>query len=225
MHVPLVEMTTVSPQDYVQWLSVNEETLFLHDGLIRVTDLVELPHDVNATEQLDHEVINFDSKSLTELSEKLKNVCGIQNNANARLLEYRLNALRGYWRALHQLAIEEQTERNIVQESQSKKSLQWKYTESVSFSTQVGLLLVLPLLQSQSRFDSALCGVTANLLLKCLRDCPPLSLTKEPNDCLNGLETLLSDWLIESQNVEKPLLDPTQHQNAAAALVALACAR
>ena len=52
--------------DNSQWLSVTEQTLFLHDGLIRVTDLVELPYDINASDQADGEVVSFDSKSPSE---------------------------------------------------------------------------------------------------------------------------------------------------------------
>lgn len=219
-------------QDSSQWLSVTEETLFLHDGLIRVTDLVELPHDVNNSHEGEHEVVNFDSKSPVELSDKLMNVCGTQNNAYARLLEYRLNALRGFWEAQHQIAVEEQEERDSATQEETVQLLKrhglWKEPEQASFSTRVSLLLVLPLLQSQSKFDPALCGSTAELLLSCLHDCPPLSLTKEPSDCLNGLESLLSGWLGEStqEGVSgQAVADLRQKKNAASALIALACAR
>ena len=213
-------------QDTSQWLSVTEETLFLHDGLIRVTDLVELPHDVNNTHDGDHEVVNFDSKSPVELSERLMHVCGTQNNAYSRLLEYRLNALRGFWDAQNQIALEEQTEKDGTTQEETvallKKHGLWKEPEQASFSTRVSLLLVLPLLRSQSKSDPALCGVTAELLLNCLQDCPPLSLTKEPGDCLNGLESLLSGWLCDEEQAHG---DSRQKINAASALVALACAR
>uniref|UniRef100_W5LMJ7 HECT domain E3 ubiquitin protein ligase 4 n=1 Tax=Astyanax mexicanus TaxID=7994 RepID=W5LMJ7_ASTMX len=96
----------------------------------------------------------------------------------------------------------------------------------------VGLLLVFPLLQSQTRHDPALSGVTAEVLLACLRDCQPLSLGKEPADCLNGLEGLLCTWLEQGGEQgggglvqERLLLTQRQRENAAAALVALACAR
>ena len=224
---------STSGQDNSQWLSVTEETLFLHDGLIRVTDLVELPHDVNSSHEGEHEVVNFDSKSPVELSERLMHVCGTQNNAYSRLLEYRLNALRGYWDAQHQIALEEQTEKDSTTQEETvallKKHGLWKEPEQASFSTRVSLLLVLPLLQSQSKVDPALCGVTAELLLSCLQDCPPLSLTKEPGDCLNGLESLLSGWLCEKDehgtNSQETVSDTRQRLNAASALVALACAR
>ena len=214
--------------DNSQWLSVTEQTLFLHDGLIRVTDLVELPYDINSNDQSDSEVVSFDSKSPTELCDRLRTVCGTHNNTYARLLEYRLNALRGYWNAQQQVALEEQQEREATTHEETiallKKQGLWKETEQASFSTRVSLLLVLPLLQSQSKIDPALCGVTAELLLSCLKDCTPLSLTKEPGDCLNGLEGLLSTWLGEGA-AEQVVRDPHQRENAASALIALACAR
>ncbi|XP_014730450.1 PREDICTED: probable E3 ubiquitin-protein ligase HECTD4 isoform X4 [Sturnus vulgaris] len=88
----------------------------------------------------------------------------------------------------------------------------------------MGLLLVFPLIQSQSRTDPALCNITAEVLLNCLRDCQPLSLTKEPADCLNGIESLLCSWL-EDTAPSGQHIPYKQKENAAAALVALACAR
>ncbi|XP_025916133.1 probable E3 ubiquitin-protein ligase HECTD4 isoform X5 [Apteryx rowi] len=88
----------------------------------------------------------------------------------------------------------------------------------------MGLLLVFPLIQSQSRTDPSLCNITAEVLLNCLRDCQPLSLTKEPADCLNGIESLLCSWL-EETSASGQQIPYKQKENAAAALVALACAR
>ncbi|OWF52164.1 E3 ubiquitin-protein ligase HECTD4 [Mizuhopecten yessoensis] len=219
-------------QDNCQWLSVTEETLFLHDGLIRVTDLVELPRDVNSSSEGDNEVVTFDLKTPKELSDRLLAVCGTQNNAYSRLLEYRLNALRGYWNAQRQVLIDEQQDRDNTTHEETiallKKQGIFKDPEQASFSTRISVLLVIPLLQSQSRVDPNLCGVTAELLLNCLRDCAPLTLFKEPGDCLRGLENLLCTWLGEDSNDvnNKQLVkDTMQRKNTAAALVALACAR
>ncbi|XP_028827058.1 probable E3 ubiquitin-protein ligase HECTD4 isoform X2 [Denticeps clupeoides] len=248
--------------DSSQWLSVKEETIFLHDGLIRVTDLAELPSEIGVSEQGDteQEILTFETKNLVELAERLRAVCGNQSNAYARLLEYRLNALRGLWGAQRQLALEEQQDREGASGSSGMGTpgvgsgasssasagsdeealallkrqglLHHNHThhqsggtsEQAPFTSRVGLLLLFPLLQSQSRTDPALCGVTAEVLLTCLRDCQPLSLGKEPADCLNGLEGLLCSWL-EDGGCKTQLHGHRQRENSAAALVALACAR
>lgn len=197
------------------------------------------------------QILTFETKNPAELSERLRAVCGNQSNAYARLLEYRLNALRGLWGAQRQLALEEQQEHEGVSASHGGADdetvtllkrqgfLQHHHPhhppmpgsgDQAPFTSRVGLLLVFPLLQSQTRHDPSLCGVTAEVLLACLRDCQPLSLGKEPADCLNGLERLLCSWLEGGSDAEgstqgRPLLTQHQRQNAAAALVALACAR
>lgn len=217
-------------QENCQWLSVTEETLFLHDGLIRVTDLVELPRDVN-TQDTENEVISFDLKNPSELSDRLLAVCGTHNNAYSKLLEYRLNALRGLWNAQKQLATEESAERENSNTEETiallKKQGLWKESEQASFSTRISVLLVLPLLQSQSRIDPNLCGVTSVVLLGCLRECAPLSLSKEPGDCLKGLENLLCSWLGEKLDPSSSLVveNKPQRRTVASTLVALACAR
>lgn len=177
-----------------QWLSVTEDTLFLHDGLMRVTDLVEIPPAVSAAlENLqDAALITFDTKSPDELAERIKALCGQQNNEYTRLLEYRLSALKGLWRAQHQCVIEEQAARGGATNEEAvallKKQGLLSHGESSHFSSRLSLLLVFPLLRSQSNLDPTLCPVTADLLLSCLKECAPLSLMKEPGT--------FSDWLI-----------------------------
>ncbi|GAB5579058.1 probable E3 ubiquitin-protein ligase HECTD4 isoform X7 [Prionailurus iriomotensis] len=217
--------------DSAQWLSVKEETIFLHDGLIRVTDLAELPSEILGAPEAadtDLEILTFETKNPTELAERLRSVCGNQSNAYARLLEYRLNALRGLWNAQRQLALEEQHERESSGDEETlallKRQGLLQQPEQAPFTSRMGLLLVFPLIQSQSRTDPSLCNITAELLLNCLRDCQPLSLTKEPADCLNGIETLLCSWLEDAPDTGRHV-PHKQKENAAAALVALACAR
>ncbi|ERE76481.1 putative E3 ubiquitin-protein ligase C12orf51-like protein [Cricetulus griseus] len=173
-------------------------------------------------------ILTFETKNPTELAERLRSVCGNQSNAYARLLEYRLNALRGLWNAQRQLALEEQHEREGSGDEETlallKRQGLLQQPEQAPFTSRVGLLLVFPLIQSQSRTDPSLCNITAEVLLNCLRDCQPLSLTKEPADCLNGIETLLCSWLEETSDTGRHI-PHKQKENAAAALVALACAR
>ncbi|XP_056360666.1 probable E3 ubiquitin-protein ligase HECTD4 isoform X6 [Oenanthe melanoleuca] len=217
--------------DSAQWLSVKEETIFLHDGLIRVTDLAELPSEIIGVAEpgdTELEILTFETKNPTELAERLRSVCGNQSNAYARLLEYRLNALRGLWNAQRQLALEEQHDRDSSGDEEAlallKRQGLLQQPEQAPFTSRMGLLLVFPLIQSQSRTDPALCNITAEVLLNCLRDCQPLSLTKEPADCLNGIESLLCSWL-EDTAPSGQHIPYKQKENAAAALVALACAR
>ncbi|KAM6318191.1 putative E3 ubiquitin-protein ligase HECTD4 isoform 4-T4 [Podargus strigoides] len=217
--------------DSAQWLSVKEETIFLHDGLIRVTDLAELPSEIIGVAEpgdTELEILTFETKNPTELAERLRSVCGNQSNAYARLLEYRLNALRGLWNAQRQLALEEQHDRESSGDEEAlallKRQGLLQQPEQAPFTSRMGLLLVFPLIQSQSRTDPSLCNITAEVLLNCLRDCQPLSLTKEPADCLNGIESLLCSWLEDTSPSGQPI-PYKQKENAAAALVALACAR
>ncbi|KAG8597822.1 hypothetical protein GDO81_002399 [Engystomops pustulosus] len=222
-------MGSVAAGDSAQWLSVKEETIFLHDGLIRVTDLAELPSEIGVTEagDTDLEILTFETKNPTELAERLRAVCGNQSNAYARLLEYRLNALRGLWNAQRQLALEEQHERDGSDEETLallKRQGLLQQPEQAPFTSRMGLLLVFPLIQSQSKTDPSLCNITAEVLLNCLRDCQPLSLTKEPADCLNGIESLLCSWLEDTSALDQQF-SYKQKENSAAALVALACAR
>ncbi|XP_061866393.1 probable E3 ubiquitin-protein ligase HECTD4 isoform X3 [Colius striatus] len=217
--------------DSAQWLSVKEETIFLHDGLIRVTDLAELPSEIIGVAEpgdTELEILTFETKNPTELAERLRSVCGNQSNAYARLLEYRLNALRGLWNAQRQLALEEQHDRESSGDEEAlallKRQGLLQQPEQAPFTSRMGLLLVFPLIQSQSRTDPSLCNITAEVLLNCLRDCQPLSLTKEPADCLNGIESLLCSWL-EDTSASGQQIPYKQKENAAAALVALACAR
>ncbi|XP_071497133.1 probable E3 ubiquitin-protein ligase HECTD4 [Diadema antillarum] len=246
-------MSSVGITDTSQWLSVNEESLFLHDGLLRVSDLVKLPKYINnASPQSDSdEVVSFDTKNPAELSQRLVSVCERHNNiyAYGRLLEYRLNALKGLWNAHRQICSNvEQLEKEAFPSEEEaataaaagigglgllKKVGQhpWHTAEPAAFSSRLGLLLVFPLLRSQQRLNPELSGETASLLLSCLRDCPPLSLSKEPPDCLDGLENLLSTWLGEADDGEGSRTVVPQGQSAqnqqklASALVALACAR
>lgn len=46
MGSPAGASAAAAATDSAQWLSVKEETIFLHDGLIRVTDLAELPSEI-----------------------------------------------------------------------------------------------------------------------------------------------------------------------------------
>ena len=93
------------------------------------------------------------------------------------------------------------------------------------------LVLIFPLiLHSLSKLDPELSNKTAIILLDSLCNCEPISLSKEPMDCVLGLENLLSSWSTAAregvakggvESVAKEVSE-RQVQTAAATLVALA---
>ena len=58
------------------------------------------------------------------------------------------------------------------------------------------LVLIFPVLHSLSKLDPELPSETAIILLDslCTCNCEPISLSKEPMDCILGLGNLLSSW-------------------------------
>jgi hypothetical protein len=82
----------------------------------------------------------------------------------------------------------------------------------------LGLLLLLPLLESQSRTDPALCGATVRVLLDFLLDVSPGAFTNAiPLSTLLKLEGMLTTWLEQQQ-------DSAFQCDTLAALIALTCA-
>lgn len=136
--------------DSNQWLSMTEETLFMHDGLVRVSDLVELPFEITdasvENDNDDHELLSFDSKTPQELSQRLLTICRAKNNAYYRLLQYRTSAVKGLWKAQIQVAVDIENEKKSTSKEETiallKKQGLLKESENASFSTRVSLLLV-----------------------------------------------------------------------------------
>lgn len=74
--------------DSSQWLSVKEETIFLHDGLIRVTDLAELPSEIGVSEQGDTEQeVGKSHRSFFQLSFSLSHT-HMQTNIKSCIQEH-----------------------------------------------------------------------------------------------------------------------------------------
>lgn len=202
-----------------RWLAINEERLLLHDGLATMSDHIAVPSGVADITNYDSGLPVLDGKSPTELSAILLKECKARTTSYASLMEYRLNALKGLWRALREF--EESHATSIAKEISSSSKPQ--SGQSVSFASRVSLVLIFPLIRSLSRLDSTLSSDMASVLLETLRACEPLSLSGEPPDCINGLENLLCSWLqsVQETSEDAPV---NQVQNAASALVALAVA-
>lgn len=202
-----------------QWLAVSEDRLLLHDGLICVGDLVPVPSGVTEVSDDDWGLPVLDGKTPSELVTIIKKECCTKNTTYASLIEYRLNALMGFWRALREF--ESRQASNTAREMSS--SSQASSGKTASFSSRVSLVLIFPMLRSLSKVDPDLSSETARILLESLRSCEPLSLSTEPQDCISGLENMLHSWLDLVQG-EGPETSTPLVQNAASALVALAVA-
>ena len=227
------------PNEVSQWLGLREETILLQDGLLRLTDLIEVSQE--ALNLLDlqakvQQILSLETKDSNELCEKIENLCKSESNGFNVLLKYRINALKGLWKARKEWQKWEKDKGSALEDAASTSVKQRKINNSTpgqstdgatNFASKLSLLLIFPLIQSQTKTDPALCGITTKLLLESLRECPPLSL-KDPAECLNGLENLLSSWLGEAESGfvnHGAIADKSQLNTTASTLVALACAR
>lgn len=205
--------------DSGQWLAVNEERLLLHDGLTVMSDNIAVPNGVAEMRREDSGLPVLDGKTPQELAKIIRKECSTKSTSYTSLMEYRLNALKGLWRALKD--VEDSHTTSVAKEMGS--SSQASSSHAVSFASRVSLVLIFPLIKSLSRLDPTLSSETASILLETLRACEPLSLSSESPDCISGLENLLCSWLnsVQENTGEAPI---NQVQNAASALVALAVA-
>ncbi|KAL0187666.1 hypothetical protein M9458_014765, partial [Cirrhinus mrigala] len=151
------------------------------------------------------------TKNPVELAERLRAVCGNQSNAYTRLLEYRLNALRGLWGAQRQLALEEQQEHDGGPTTRRWPCLSGRASCNLNITT-ILITLRCPPAPTRHRLPHVsgscwsfhYCSRKRGTTLRSVAS--PLSLGKEPADCLNGLERLLCSWLEEKSETSA---DPT----------------
>ncbi len=202
--------------DLFQWIAVSEDRLLLHDGLVCVADLVEVPNGVTELGEDDYELPVLDGKTPTELATIIQKECSTKNTAYASLIEYRRSALKGLWRAL-----KESQSKRASSASEMNTISQSSNTQAGSFASRISLILIFPMLKSLSVVDPGLSSETAHILLESLRACEPLTLSSEPQECISGLESMLRSWLASAQEGAG---DASLVQNAASALVALGVA-
>ena len=95
--------------------------------------------------------------------------------------------------------------------------------DSLAFASHLSLLLLLPLLESQSRTDLRLCAQSSHILAGFLNRFQPLSLQRENPECVDGLRRLLRGWLsVKQSELAAAGVDMSQ---LASGLVALTAAR
>lgn len=208
----------MKPPDSHQWDGVTEDSLFLNDGLLRVADLISIPPEICATDSVIS--VTWDVETSVELSsdqlaKQIEKMYCFKSSSYQRFQDYRLCALKGFWYSFKREQDLEPTS------SSSSIAVKTQNATQLPFTSRVSLLLIFPLLEVQSVTNPELCRSTSKLLMDCLKDCKPLSLANEPQDCLDGLENLLCRWINDAQFVK------TGDEKAclASTLVILACAR
>ena len=208
-----------------RWQCVSEESLLLHDDLVKLADHIPLPTGVavrsgGSSNEADYGLPLLDGKSPQELATVIHSECAARSTTFSSLMEYRLNALRCLWASLRKPDKKDTTSPKKGEESADSQSKQ-NQQHSEQFSSRISLLLIFPTLRSLSRLDPQLSQDTASILLHTLQDCEPVSLSKEPGDCIAGLEDLLCSWI---RSAEKEEMAEKQLKVATSALVALTVA-
>lgn len=211
-------MAALKEVEVWRWQCVSEESILLHDDLVRLADHIPLPSGVAVrSKEEDYGLPVLDGKTPQELADIIHRECGARLSTFSSLIEYRFNALRSLWAALRLMKEKEGGKKVEERDGQTAaKTVQ----QSDVFASRISLLLIFPTLRSLSRLDPQLSQETARILMETLRACEPISLSKEPVDCITGLENLLGSWISTAmeEGGEKQL------QTAASALVALTVA-
>lgn len=219
-------MTTESILEDEKWNSITEQSILLHDGLKYVADLISPPESapkLSSFDLIDSDQFRFDSTSLTKLSESLKTSCSVEHSPYHLFFDFRQRSIATLWqvqqRCLHKLS-------NAPSKYGESGPTSSESTQTVSFTSHISLLLILPLLQSQARTNPSLKASCISLLLNCLKECCPNSLKGEPLACITGLEELLYSW-IETEPCKETLSTENEanKEDIIGALTALACGR
>uniref|UniRef100_A0A1X7UQ08 HECT domain-containing protein n=1 Tax=Amphimedon queenslandica TaxID=400682 RepID=A0A1X7UQ08_AMPQE len=208
--------SSASGGDNSNWSSVSEESLLLHEDLLQLVDHIPLPDQLETSQTGFTGLPTLDGKTPAELSLIIQRECGCQTVTFISLLNYRHNALRKIWNYLRS------KEKSSSGGGANTTSLKPAAKGGEGFASRISLVLIFPILHSLSKIDSELSGETTRILLQSLSSCDPASLSKEPLDCILGLENLLSSWLTAAR--EKRTEGTEQIRTAASALVALAVA-
>ena len=214
-------MGTIAYGEAVSWSPIQEDTLFAEDGLKYVAELTEIPPDVLALESsvCQSDCVDFCSRfSADETASDLRNLFATQTSPYARYFRYRQNALEQLWmkRVEHEnnsTRRKSDNEKTRVEDHVTTTLAVAVGKRRIDFSSRVSLLLLIPLLKSQSKTDPALAEHSTQVLFQCLKECLPNSLHDEPLSCVTGLADLLTDWLVHKEAT----LNSTDDENSCAA--------
>lgn len=137
------------------------------------------------------------------------------------LFQYRMQALNGLWKArktaqvIMEEVIAERLKKSLKDSLPPAESGTLKASDvtKANVASDLTLLLLFPLIESQTKSDSGLKSTLIKLLSNFFENSPPMSV-HGPKEQLDKIEDLLIKWISDDQCKE-----------AAYGLVALACAR
>jgi hypothetical protein len=144
-------------------------------------------------------------------------------------IEYRLKALKGIWKGKDDWQKYWKDKKRASQKISTQGPEKSRRDNSNEFvESELSLMLIVCLLESQSRTDPSLTGVTTKLLSDHFRNRSPISRSIAQPKHLDSLENLLRTWLEVSLSVENASTASLSVENAkveetATALVTLAC--
>lgn len=223
------EITMSAQSQMMQWMSLTEEVIFLLDGSLHLSDLLRPPEHNPYSNYFDCQIQQLVSASegldAAALSVKIEEICRHgHDNLCQMQTDYQLQALTGLWAAREQ-CLRAQRERSAKELNRTAAAaMRARDTDAVADADKVksklSMMLLFPLLQSQSKTDPALRSVTTRLLTEFLREraASPMSID-DSDESLVGLEDMLIEW-IRGEGT-----DAVQLREAATALVSLACAQ
>ena len=212
----------------MQWMSLTEEVIFLLDGSLHLSELLRPPEHNPLSQDFDRHIQQLASTSdgmdAAALSAKIEEICRHGHNLCQMQTDYQLQALTGLWAAREQ-CLRAQRERCAKEQNRTAAANRARDGEGAADDAEkvrakLSMMLLFPLLQSQSRTDPALRSVTTRLLTEFLRQraASPMSI-EDADGSLVGLEDMLIEWIRgEGTSV-------VHMREAATALVSLACAK
>ena len=79
------------PVELTQWLGITEESILLQDGLLRISDMVEVPPE--ALKPCDQEtktqqILSLENRNTEDLCVRIEQFCRSESNTFKNLLQY-----------------------------------------------------------------------------------------------------------------------------------------
>jgi hypothetical protein len=176
------------------------------------------------------EAVDPSNGDIDKLVSRIGKICKDRSRPFFDPIEYRLKALEGIWKGKDDWQKYWKDKKRASQKISTQGPEKSRRDNSNEFvESELSLMLIVCLLESQSRTDPSLTGVTTKLLSDHFRNRSPISRSNAQPKHLDSLENLLRTWLEASLSVENAstaslCVENAKVEETATALVTLACA-